>query len=69
MIFRQFGPILGALVLTAASPPVLAQTVGPGSSAGRTIRLSYDLYGRGFHVLDVVVDARLTPARLFGAAA
>jgi len=38
-----------------------AQQPGTQAGAGRHIRLSYMLYGHGFHVLDVVVDLRLTP--------
>ena len=59
MILRHTRLILAALVLSAGmsiGQPAAAQ----GGDAARTIRLSYDLYGRGFHVLDVVVELRLT---------
>jgi uncharacterized protein DUF3108 len=32
-----------------------------GAPTARTIRLSYVLFGHGFHVMDVTVDFRLTP--------
>ncbi len=54
---RLAGPILSTLVLAAAAPAATAQG---GEPASRTIRLSYAVYGHGFHALDVVVDLRLT---------
>ena len=52
------GPVLSTLVLAAAASSATAQ--GGDKPASRTIRLSYAVYGHGFHVLDVVVDLRLT---------
>lgn len=51
--------ILSMLVLSAGSRPAVAQAAG-GQAASRTITLSYAVYGRGFHALDVAVDLRLT---------
>ncbi len=56
---RQFRTSLLALALAAAAPAAHAQGTG-GSDPSRTIRLSYALYGHGFHVLNVVVDLRLS---------
>ena len=59
---RHFRTGLLALALAAAAPAGLAQPNGAGGDASRTIRLSYTLYGHGFHVLNVVVDLRLSGA-------
>ncbi len=56
---RHLSTGLLALALAAAAPAASAQG-GGGGEASRAIRLSYTLYGHGFHVLNVVVDLRLT---------
>ncbi len=55
---RHLRPGLLALTLAAAAPAASAQSAG--SEASRAIRLSYTLYSHGFHVLNVVVDLRLS---------
>ena len=57
---RHLSTGLLALTLAAAAPADLTQPTGAGGDAARTIRLSYTLYGHGFHVLNVVVDLRLS---------
>ena len=58
MISKHARLVLSTMVL--AGGPTAATAQGSGEDAARTIRLSYVVYGRGFHVLDVVVDVRLT---------
>ena len=58
MISKHACLILSTLMLAGGSSAATAQD--GGEDAPRTIRLSYAVYGRGFHVLDVVVDLRLT---------
>ncbi len=66
--------VLATLAMSALSPvvsaqgmareaqqPALPQAGQPVASASKPIRLSYLLYGHGFHVLDVVVDLNVTP--------
>lgn len=62
-------PIVGSLALSAMSRAAGAQAPDAravqaprvGTMGARTVKLSYVLYGRGFHVLNVVVELRLTP--------
>ncbi len=58
-MFRQTRPILAVLAMAAFSPPAMAQ--GSRGDAAESIGLSYQLYGHGFHVLDITVEMRLTP--------
>ncbi len=50
--------LAAAAATPAATPAAWAQP--SASDASRTIRLSYTLYGHGLHVLNVVVDLRLS---------
>ena len=57
---RQLRTGLLALALAAAAQAALAQSSGGGRDSPRAIRLRYTLYGHGFHVLNVVVELRLS---------
>jgi hypothetical protein len=54
------GAVLAAVL--AGSWPAVVPATGRASSPAAPLRLSYVLYGHGFHVMDVDADVELTPA-------